>query len=70
MTPAEIEGRNVVAQRLFDALCAQYPEKYVALTLASLELGKKRGIQDTHARRGAAHGGEHSHAAGVSEAVS
>ena len=47
MTPAEIEGRNVVARRLFDALCAQYPEKYVALTLASLEPGivptKKRG---------------------------
>ena len=64
MTPAEIEGRNVVARRLFDALCAQYPEKYVALTLAPLELG-----HSSHEKSAAANG-EHRHAAGVSEAVS
>jgi hypothetical protein len=29
MTPAEIEGRRVIALRLFDALCAHYPDKYV-----------------------------------------
>jgi hypothetical protein len=35
MTPAErrIEDRRVVALRLFDALCAHYPDKYVALTI-------------------------------------
>jgi hypothetical protein len=27
----KIEDRRVVARRLFDALCAQYPDKYVAL---------------------------------------
>ena len=26
-----IEDRRVVAHRLFDALCAQYPDKYIAL---------------------------------------
>ena len=26
-----IEDRGVVARRLFDALCAQYPDKYIAL---------------------------------------
>jgi hypothetical protein len=26
-----IEDRRVVARRLFDALCAQYPDKYIAL---------------------------------------
>jgi hypothetical protein len=26
-----IEDRSVVARRLFDALCAQYPDKYIAL---------------------------------------
>ena len=31
MTPAEIEGRRVIALRLFDALCAQYPDKYIYL---------------------------------------
>jgi hypothetical protein len=28
---AEIEDRRVVARRLFDALCAQFPDKYIAL---------------------------------------
>ena len=27
----EIEDRRVVAKRIFDALCAQYPEKYITL---------------------------------------
>ena len=26
-----MEDRRVVARRLFDALCAQYPDKYIAL---------------------------------------
>ena len=26
-----IEDRSVVAKRIFDALCAQYPEKYITL---------------------------------------
>jgi hypothetical protein len=26
---AEIEDRRVVARRLFDALCAQHPDKYI-----------------------------------------
>lgn len=25
------EGRRAVAKRLFEALCAQYPDKYIAL---------------------------------------
>jgi hypothetical protein len=33
MTPAEIEGRRVVAHRLFYALRAHYPDKYVALSI-------------------------------------
>ena len=33
MTPAEIEGRRVIALRLFDALCSHYPDKYVALII-------------------------------------
>jgi hypothetical protein len=33
MARAEIEYRRVVALRLFDALCARYPDKYVALTI-------------------------------------
>jgi hypothetical protein len=28
---AKIEARRVVARHVFDALCAQYPHKYVAL---------------------------------------
>jgi len=28
---ARIEERRVVAKHLFDALCAQYPDKYIAL---------------------------------------
>ena len=28
---AEIKGRRIVAKRLFDALCAAYPDKYIAL---------------------------------------
>jgi hypothetical protein len=28
---AESEDRRIVARRLFDALCAQYPDKYIAL---------------------------------------
>ena len=27
----EIENRRIVAKRLFEALCAQYPDKYIAL---------------------------------------
>jgi len=30
-TLAEIDDRRAVARRLFDALCAQYPDKYIAL---------------------------------------
>jgi hypothetical protein len=33
MTPVEIEGRRVIALRLFDALCSHYPDKYVALII-------------------------------------
>jgi len=28
---AEIEGRRVVARRVFDALCTQHPDRYIAL---------------------------------------
>jgi hypothetical protein len=28
---AEIEDQRVVARRLFDAMCAQFPDKYIAL---------------------------------------
>jgi hypothetical protein len=28
---AEIEDRRIVAKRLFDALCATYSDKYIAL---------------------------------------
>ena len=28
---SEIDDRRAVARRLFDALCAQYPDKYIAL---------------------------------------
>jgi hypothetical protein len=28
---AKIEARRVVARHVFDVLCAQYPDKYVAL---------------------------------------
>jgi hypothetical protein len=28
---AKIEGRRVVARRVFDALCAHYPDKHVVL---------------------------------------
>ena len=28
---AEIERRRIVAKRLFDALCAAYPDKYITL---------------------------------------
>jgi hypothetical protein len=31
MTTAEIEARHVVARRVFDALCARFPDKYIAL---------------------------------------
>jgi hypothetical protein len=31
MTQREIEDRRVVARRLYEALCAQFPDKYVAL---------------------------------------
>jgi hypothetical protein len=31
MTTAETEDRRVVARRVFDALCARFPDKYVAL---------------------------------------
>jgi hypothetical protein len=33
MALAEIEYRRVVALRLFDALCAHYPYKYIALSI-------------------------------------
>jgi hypothetical protein len=33
MARAEIEYRRVVALRLFDALCAHYPYKYIALSI-------------------------------------
>ena len=28
---AEIEDQRVVARRLFDAMCAQFPDKYIGL---------------------------------------
>jgi hypothetical protein len=28
---AEMEERRAIAQRLFDALCVQFPDKYIAL---------------------------------------
>jgi hypothetical protein len=31
MTIAETEDRHVVARRVFDALCARFPDKHVAL---------------------------------------
>jgi hypothetical protein len=31
MTTAETEDRHVVARRVFDALCARFPDKHVAL---------------------------------------
>ena len=31
MTTAEIEARHIVARRVFDALCARFPDKYIAL---------------------------------------
>jgi hypothetical protein len=33
MAHAEVAYRRVVAFRLFDALCAHYPDRYVALTI-------------------------------------
>jgi hypothetical protein len=33
MTSAEIERRRVVALHLLDALCAHYPDRYVALII-------------------------------------
>ena len=33
VTPAEIEHRCLVARHLFDALSAQYPNKYFTLVL-------------------------------------
>ena len=41
MTPAEIEGRRVIALRLFDALCAQYPDKYIYLISAVRPSGRR-----------------------------
>ena len=29
---ANIDDRRAVAQRIFQALCAQYPDKYIVLT--------------------------------------
>jgi hypothetical protein len=31
MPTSEIEAPHVVAKRVFDALCARFPDKYVAL---------------------------------------
>jgi hypothetical protein len=31
LSSGEIEDRRIVAKRLFDALCAKYPDKYIAL---------------------------------------
>ncbi len=36
---AEIEDRRIVAKRLFDALCAAYPDKYITLI-------QPRGVAD------------------------
>ena len=33
MPTAEIEPPHVIARRVFDALCAQCPDKYIALIL-------------------------------------
>ena len=40
-----IEDRRVVARRLFGALCAQYPDKYIALIQPrDVEDGSPRGV--------------------------
>jgi hypothetical protein len=33
MTPTEIKARRILALRLFYALCAHYPDKYIALSI-------------------------------------
>ena len=57
MTLAEIiEHRNVVARRLFDALCAHHPDKYVALIIPPRDAadGETDDLTPTaaHPRRG------------------
>ena len=56
MTPAEkIEYRNIVARRLFDALCAHYPDKYVASIIPPLRQKRlERCPEDTGGCRWAA----------------
>ena len=36
MTTAVTEDRHVVARRVFDALCARFPDKHVALNSTAL----------------------------------
>jgi hypothetical protein len=53
MTPAEMEGRRVIALRLFDALCAQYPDKYIYL-IQPCDLAEDATAADPPADSGAA----------------
>ena len=53
MTPADIEGRRVIALRLFDALCAQYPDKYIYL-IQPCDLAEDATAADPPADSGAA----------------
>jgi hypothetical protein len=38
---AKIEKRRLVARRVFDALCAQYPDKYIALVQQGEATGER-----------------------------
>ena len=53
MTPADMEGRRVIALRLFDALCAQYPDKYIYL-IQPCDLAEDATAADPPANSGAA----------------
>jgi hypothetical protein len=43
-TSNDLEAKRAIARRLFDALCAQYPEKYVALIQPTDAAGKERTL--------------------------
>jgi hypothetical protein len=48
VTPAEIEHRRLVARHLFDALSAQYPNKYVTLVLPQYPRRAKAPLRSGH----------------------
>ncbi len=50
---APIEDRRVVAKRLFDALCEQYPGKYIALMQPSDVADAPPRAPDVSAAKGA-----------------